>query len=110
MDRGTVIEYNEKGNPSKLRGIVIDLGQESECGSSVDTIINLIENSSSGMNDYMFTVCSNCGNAKIDNYTWIPVTEDLKINLSSRLSHGICPSCIHKLYPELAEKILSKIK
>jgi len=110
MDRGAVIEYNEKGNPSHLRGIVIDLGKESECGSSVDAIINLIENSAADKNDYMFTICSSCGKAKIDNFNWIPVTEDLKLNLSSRISHGICPACIRKLYPELAEQILAQIK
>jgi len=109
MDRGIVIEYNEDGIPSKLRGIVIDLGKETECGSSVDAIIKLIENSAADNNDYRFTVCSSCGNAKLDNYKWIPITDNFKENLSNRVSHGLCPDCIYKLYPDIAEKILAKI-
>jgi len=110
MDRGTVVEFNTNGVPSKLRGIVIDLGKEAECGSSADAIIHLLEESSAEENEFMFTICSNCDNAKIDNYNWIPVTNDFKINLSSKISHGLCPACIYKLYPEIAEQILSKLK
>lgn len=110
MDRGTVIEYNSDGIPCRLRGIVIDLGREAECGSSVDTIIRLIENSGAVQNEFMFTVCANCGKAKIDVNSWIPITDNLKITLASKLSHGICPDCIYKLYPDIADQILSKIK
>jgi len=108
MDRGTVIEYNLDGSPALLRGIVIDLGKEAGSGTSIDAIIELIEKSSSGQNEYMFTICSNCGNAKIDKNKWIQITDSFKSNMPSKISHGICPGCLYKLYPELAEKILSK--
>ncbi|HOP30986.1 MAG TPA: PAS domain-containing protein [Spirochaetota bacterium] len=110
MDRGTVIKYNADGTPAVLRGIVIDLGKEADCGTSVDSIIELIEKSASGSNDYMFTICSNCGNAKIDSNRWIQITDSMKTNLPSRISHGICPDCLYSLYPELAEKILLKLR
>lgn len=109
MDRGTVIEYNADGTPAVLRGIVIDLGREAESGTTIDALIELIERSASANNEYMFTVCSNCGNAKIEDYKWIQITDSIKINLPSKISHGICPDCLHKLYPELAEKIMSKV-
>ena len=109
MDRGTVIEYKADGTPAVLRGIVIDLGKETCHGTSIDSIIELIEKSASGRNDYMFTLCSNCGNAKIDVNKWIPITDSMKSNLPSSISHGVCPDCLYRLYPELAEKILSRI-
>lgn len=109
MDRGTVIKYNADGAPAVLRGIVIDLGREAESGASVDAIIELIERSASAGNEFMFTLCSNCGNAKIDSNRWIQITDNMKENLPSKISHGICPDCLYKLYPELAEKILSKM-
>jgi len=109
MDRGTVIQYKTDGSPAVLRGIVIDLGKEAGSGASIDAIIELIEKSASGNNEYMFTLCSNCGNARVDSYKWIQITDNMKANLPSKISHGICPDCLHKLYPELAEKILSKM-
>ncbi len=110
MDRGTVIEYNSDGSPSVLRGIVIDLGKEAGSGASIDAIVELIERSASAGNEFMFTICSNCGNAKININKWIPITDNMKLNLPSRISHGVCPDCLYRLYPELAEKILSRVK
>jgi len=93
-----------------LRGIVIDLGKEAESGTSIDAIIELIEKSASVKREYMFTLCSNCGKAKVDKHKWISLTDSFKSNLPSKISHSICPDCLNRLYPDLAEQILSKIK
>ncbi len=110
MDRGTVIERNASGNPAILRGIVIDLGKESESGASIDKIIQLIESSSSNNKSFILTVCSNCGKVKKSETEWISLTQQLIENVSNGISHGICPSCLYELYPEMAKSVLSRLE
>lgn len=112
MDRGSVVEYSDSGSPLRLRGVVIDLGKESEAGASEEALINLMNSSvliSDNKNIFVMTICSNCGNAKINTDTWIDITEDLMNTMSDELSHGICPKCLHILYPEIADEVIKNL-
>ena len=47
-------------------------------------------------------ICSSCKSIRDDNNNWHPVEEYLYRNPEVRFSHGICPTCKDKLYPELS--------
>ncbi len=56
----------------------------------------------------MLPVCSSCHSIRNDEGFWQTVEEYLEQNSSIPLTHSICPTCIKKLYPELAEEILEE--
>jgi ferredoxin len=46
-------------------------------------------------------VCAQCGKMRDDDQYWQSVQEYLTRYTQVRLSHGLCPDCLHTLYPEL---------
>ena len=51
-------------------------------------------------------ICSYCQRIRDDNGFWNDVNEYLTQLTKTSLSHGICPECVQRQYPDLADKIL----
>ncbi|MBN1137757.1 MAG: hypothetical protein JXM73_14310 [Anaerolineae bacterium] len=50
--------------------------------------------------DRLITVCAACYQVRDDHGCWQPLGEAVLAQVNCRLSHSICPTCMHKLYPE----------
>ncbi len=48
----------------------------------------------------LIPICSNCKNIWIDESHWQSVERYLKEHLDLNFTHGICPECTKKLYPD----------
>lgn len=112
MDRGFVTEKDKDGNPLKIRGIVIDLGKENEISGNIENLkeilVQSIANYKISHNSFI-TVCSNCLRVKKDTMNWVPISNELKNLIGQVISHGVCPDCIKKLYPDQYEFIIKRI-
>ena len=53
-------------------------------------------------------ICSFCKRIRNDQNYWEQVEEYISKHSGAAFSHGICPTCLKKEYPEFAEKILKK--
>jgi PAS domain S-box-containing protein len=106
MDRGVVMSFHD-GAISMIRGIVIDLGLESQSVPQMETVVNLLQQYSEDR-DKLIILCSNCEQIRLRKQEWVPFHKDILAGIGDTLSHGICPSCLKKLYPEVAERILAK--
>lgn len=109
MDRGTIIE--KEGNlPTKMRGIVINLGSEYSPQLASDIILDFIKSEEmihmNNKDQYIYTLCCNCYNVKVENNRWVPLSDSILSKLDGAGSHGICPNCLRILYPDFADKIL----
>jgi PleD family two-component response regulator len=49
-------------------------------------------------------ICAGCKSIRTDGGYWQQVEEYISSHSEIEFSHGLCPSCIKKLYPELAEE------
>jgi transcriptional regulator with GAF, ATPase, and Fis domain len=54
-------------------------------------------------------ICSNCKSIRDAQDNWHPIEDYLSKNPQAQFSHGICPDCIKKLYPEYADEVLSRL-
>lgn len=72
----------------------------------LDTVRNFLEET---REDRLLPICSNCHSIRHANNEWEDLTPFLEKLLGKRCTHGICPGCVHKLYPELAQAILANI-
>lgn len=111
MDRGIITQTDAKGKPQKIRGVVIDLGRESERGTDIAALIEIFNRSASSAGGvYSFlTICSICRRVKKANTQWILVRDPISSLIGERISHGICPDCLRGLYPEIAEEVLARL-
>jgi PAS domain S-box-containing protein len=103
MDRGYIIERDEEGRPLKLRGVVIDLGETMREKSRDQAIFRLIRRKlpAPGNNEQSVVICSSCKKIKITNSIWVTLDSTFERAFVMEISHGICPECADKLYPEI---------
>jgi len=59
----------------------------------------------------LLPICCNCKSVRradadpAERESWQPIEAYITETTASRISHGICPECVKKLYPELALKL-----
>lgn len=54
---------------------------------------------------HLLPICASCKNVRDDEGYWCQVEDYLLKHSDIGFSHGICPNCFQKLYPDFAEKI-----
>lgn len=55
----------------------------------------------------LIPICASCKKIRDDQGFWSQVETYIGKHSEAKFSHGICPDCIRKLYPELADDILA---
>ncbi len=58
----------------------------------------------------LLPICSGCKKIRDDDGYWNKVEAYISAHSDVRFSHGICPDCVRKLYPDLADKILNSFE
>jgi CheY-like chemotaxis protein len=53
----------------------------------------------------LLPICANCKKIRDDEGYWQQVEVYIRDHSEAEFSHGLCPDCISKLYPELSEKV-----
>lgn len=56
----------------------------------------------------LLPICSSCKKIRDDKGYWNHVEAFIRKHSEASFSHGICPECMRKLYPDFAEKIYPK--
>lgn len=108
MDRGVIIERGKKGNPLKLRGIVLNLGEEIIEKARDKAVFEMVRKSLPSGIDHgksSIVICSSCKKIKIDKDKWMEIDESFEKSFPMEISHSICKPCIKILYPDEAEEL-----
>jgi len=59
----------------------------------------------------MIVICSGCQKLKASELVWVDADLDEDDMKPGRVSHGICPDCIRRLYPpDIAEAVIAEAK
>ena len=53
-------------------------------------------------------ICSHCKKVRNDKGYWEQVEKFIETNSEAGISHGICPECLRKHYPDMADEVLEK--
>ena len=56
----------------------------------------------------LLPICTHCKKIREDNGSWIRIEEYIQDRSETEFSHGICPECIKKFYPEYAKRLNQK--
>ncbi len=57
----------------------------------------------------MLPICAGCKKIRDDKGYWEGVERYIQKHSDATFSHGLCPACIRKLYPDFAEEILASL-
>jgi len=74
---------------------------------------NLISNLQEAKNQVkmlsgLLPICANCKKIRDDQGYWHNVEEYIQKHSEADFTHGICPECMEKYYPDIAEKVKSR--
>lgn len=56
----------------------------------------------------LLPICAHCRKVRDDEGLWTALDAYLSSHTDTRFSHGLCPDCMRKLYPEYADSIIKK--
>ena len=56
----------------------------------------------------LLPICSNCKRIRDDQGSWSKVETYISSHSDTTFTHGICPECLHKLYPEVEQQVLGR--
>jgi hypothetical protein len=48
----------------------------------------------------LLSICASCKRIKDEREVWQPLEVYIQAHSEAKFSHGVCPDCLRKLYPE----------
>jgi AmiR/NasT family two-component response regulator len=57
----------------------------------------------------LIPMCSCCRKVRDDRGYWQQVEQYISEHSDARVSHGMCPDCIRRMYPDIADEVLEKM-
>jgi PAS domain S-box-containing protein len=93
-----------------LVGIGIDISQRLKVEKEKENLIQKLQESLAQVKKLsgMLPICAACKNIRDDKGYWKRIEVYIQQHSEAEFSHSLCPDCIKKLYPELAERLEKK--
>ena len=54
-------------------------------------------------------ICAHCRKVRQDSGYWQQIEAYVQENTDAKFSHGLCPDCLHALYPEIADEVIARV-
>jgi len=101
-----LIEQDKKGTPIKITGIIQDITDRKQAETEREKLIKKLEKTLEEVTtlSWMLHICSNCKKIRDDKGYWNQIEVYILDHSEAEFSHGICPECAKKLYPEFCDK------
>jgi len=103
LDRGKVMSWNEDGTPLRAAGTYEDVTRRKEAELKRQRLTAELKEALDNVKvlSGLLPICASCKNVRDSNGNWDPVEIYISKHSEADFSHGICPECVKKLYPEI---------
>ena len=103
LDRGKVMSWNEDGTPLRVAGTYEDVTRRKEAELKRQRLTAELKEALDNVEALsgLLPICASCKNVRNSNGKWDPVEIYISKHSEADFSHGICPECVKKLYPEI---------
>ncbi|MFA6411938.1 MAG: PAS domain S-box protein [Syntrophales bacterium] len=91
-----------EGRPEGFRGIVRDITERRQVENERERLISELQKAFSEVKKLsgLLPICASCKNIRDDKGYWKQIESYISDHSEAEFSHGICPDCAKKLYPE----------
>ncbi len=105
LDSGKVVEWDENGNPLRMVGTHTDINDKKISENEKEKLIEKLQKSLDEINKLqdLLPICTNCKKIRKGDGYWESVDKYLAQHSDMKFSHGLCPDCMVKLYPDYSE-------
>jgi len=103
---GSVSCRFENGKPINTRAIFRDITKRKHLEAEKDELIAQLKASLEKVKrlNGLIPICASCKKVRDDKGYWNDVELYVRQHSEAEFSHGICPDCMEKLYPEFSKK------
>ncbi len=93
--------YDEDGRLTFFDGIVEDITSRKQADEEREKLIEQLMNAKSEIKvlSGLLPICSSCKRIRDDQGQWAPIEQFIDEHSEAEFSHGICPECASKLFP-----------
>ena len=96
--------HNPNGTITGCVGIALDITEEKRLEAQREGLIEELRNALTHIKTLrgLLPICASCKKIRDDRGSWKQIEEYIRAHSQAQFSHGICPECVKKLYPELS--------
>ncbi len=100
--KGEIIQRGQDNNPLRIMGIGLDITDRKEMEKHQDELIGKLQKALEEIKTLngLLPICSHCKKIRDDKGYWNQIEVYIRDHSDAEFSHGICPDCVKKLYPE----------
>jgi PAS domain S-box-containing protein len=100
----------ESGNHTFYTGIIRDISERKQHEKDRDALIDNLKKSLAKVKKLsgLLPICASCKKIRDDKGYWNQIETYIRDHSEAEFSHGICPECSRKLYPEYHRQQIKK--
>jgi hypothetical protein len=102
-------EFLEERITDRTAELSIEVAERQRYGAERDKVIVELQDALARIKTLtgLLPTCASCKKIKDEEGRWIHMESYIQDHSSAKFTHGLCPDCIKKLYPEIYEEIYS---
>lgn len=102
---------NDAGQIIGIVGIAHDITEAKLAEEERERLINELQKALNEIKALrgLLPICASCKKIRDDKGFWTQVETYIEAHSDATFSHGICPECFEKLYPEISKKMKNKV-
>jgi hypothetical protein len=102
---------NKEGPPASALLALLDITERKQIEQEKERLVVELQNSLAKVKKLsgFLPICASCKKIRDDKGYWRQVEEYVSDHSEALFSHGICPDCMRKLYPEFADEVLEDL-
>lgn len=117
LARGAAIDWDAAGRARRLAGVLTDISARKAAEASVVLALAENEHLVTELRDALdhvktlsglIPICSSCKKIRDDHGFWQRIEAYIAEHTDATFTHGLCPDCIRRLYPDYADGVLGR--
>lgn len=100
-----------KLNEKRYIGFTLDITEAKEAEKEKELLIQELKDALAQVKKLsgFIPICASCKKIRDDTGYWRQVEEYVMAHSEAEFSHGICPDCMRRLYPDYADEVLEDV-
>lgn len=103
LDRGRIVSWDEAGRPLRIVGTHTDVSARKEAELEQQRLLAELRDADGRIRilSGLLPVCAGCRQIREEDGSWHSLEDYVRRHSPAEFSHGLCPQCARRLYPDI---------